>query len=80
MKRLQLKFKTADGHNKNLVLDYVKTDLDPATVKSAMEKISASKLFEKSTVQLYQEVSSAKYVERIESQVFEALSTTDKNY
>lgn len=70
MKSLQLRFKTADGHNKNLVLSYVKEDLDPETVKTAMNKISASKLFEKSTVQLYQEVVGAKYVERTESQVF----------
>lgn len=70
MKRLQLKFKTADGHNKNLVLSYVKADLDPTTVKTAMEKISASKLFEKSTIQLCQEITGAKYVERVENKVF----------
>ncbi|CAJ1180154.1 DUF2922 domain-containing protein [Companilactobacillus paralimentarius] len=70
MKRLQLKFKTADGHSKNLVLSYVKADLDPETVKTAMGKISASKLFEKGAIQLYQEITGAKYVERVENKVF----------
>jgi Protein of unknown function (DUF2922). len=51
-------------------LSYVKADLDPTTVKTAMEKISASKLFEKSTIQLYQEITGAKYVERVENKVF----------
>lgn len=70
MKRLQLKFKTADGHSKNLVLSYIKTDLDPETVKKAMNKISASKLFEKGAIQLYQESTGAKYIERVENKVF----------
>ena len=69
MKKLQLRFKTANGNKKNLVLSYVKDDLDKAVVKTAMDKISASKLFEKNTVELYQEVLGAKYVERIETEV-----------
>ncbi|APU72140.1 DUF2922 domain-containing protein [Companilactobacillus crustorum] len=45
MKRLQLKFKTAEGNKKNLVLSYVKSDLDQKITQEAMEKISASKIF-----------------------------------
>lgn len=80
MKKLQLKFNTADGHKKNLVLNYVKADLDKNTVQTAMSKISASKLFEKDTVALYQEIVGAKYVERVETPVFENSSDSSKNY
>ncbi|WP_119327162.1 DUF2922 domain-containing protein [Companilactobacillus musae] len=70
MKKLQLRFKTAEGNKKNLVLSYVKADLDPSVVKTAMQKIQASKLFEKDTVELYQEVLGAKYIDRTETEVF----------
>lgn len=70
MKKLQLKFKTADGKNKDLALNYVKDGLDEKTVKEAMDKIQASKLFEKNTIQLYNEVLGAKYVDREESTIF----------
>ena len=67
MKKLQLRFKTAEGHKKNLVLNYVKADLTPEEVKAGMDKISASKLFEQNTVQLFEEVLGASYIERIET-------------
>lgn len=70
MKKLQLKFKTADGKNKDLALSYVKDGLDEKTVKEAMDKIQTSKLFEKNTIQLYNEVLGAKYVDREESTIF----------
>lgn len=70
MKKLQLRFKTAEGNKKNLVLSYVKADLDPSVVKTAMQKIQASKLFEKDTVELYQEVLGAKYIDRTETEAF----------
>ncbi|WP_129045461.1 DUF2922 domain-containing protein [Companilactobacillus metriopterae] len=70
MKKLQLSFKTAEGKSKNLVLNYVKDDLDAQTVKDAMSKISASKLFEKDDIKLYQEAASAKYIERVEKVIF----------
>ncbi|MFC6176259.1 DUF2922 domain-containing protein [Companilactobacillus huachuanensis] len=69
MKKLQLRFKTAEGHKKNLVLNYVKADLTPEEVKAGMAKISASKLFEQNTVQLFQEVLGASYIERTETKV-----------
>ena len=67
MKKLQLKFKTAEGHKKNLVLNYVKDDLTEKDSKAAMEKISASKLFEQNTIQLYSEVLGASVIERTET-------------
>ncbi|PMD71431.1 DUF2922 domain-containing protein [Companilactobacillus nuruki] len=70
MKRLQLRFKTAEGNKKNLVLSYVKSDLDQKVTQEAMEKISASKIFEKDTVELYKEILGAKYIERVETEVF----------
>ena len=70
MKKLQLKYKTANGNKKNFTLNYVKADLDPTVVKTAMGNISASKIFEKDTVQLYQDSIGAKYIDRIETPVF----------
>lgn len=70
MKKLQLRFKTEEGHAKNFVLNYVKDDLDPKVVQAAMDKITASKLFEKNTVQLYTQTIGAKYIERTETKVF----------
>jgi len=70
MKKLQLVFKTAAGKRRDLVLNYIKDDLDPLAVKSAMDKITASKIFEKDTVQLFTEVVSAKYVQRTETEIF----------
>ncbi|CAJ1191334.1 DUF2922 domain-containing protein [Companilactobacillus nantensis] len=67
MKKLQLRFKTAEGHKKNLVLNYVKADLTPEEVKAGMAKISTSNIFEQNTVQLYKEVLGASYIERIET-------------
>lgn len=67
MKKLQLRFKTAEGHKKNLVLNYVKADLTPEEVKAGMSKISTSSLFEQNTVQLYKEILGASYIERIET-------------
>ncbi|APX71912.1 DUF2922 domain-containing protein [Companilactobacillus allii] len=71
MKKLQLTFKTAEGHKKDLVFNYVREDLDAPTVKKAMDEIIASKLFEKNSVQLYTEVVAAKYVERVETGILE---------
>lgn len=70
MKKLQLRFKTSEGKKHNLVLNYVKSGLDENTVRQAMDKISASKLFEKDTVELYKEVLDAKYIDRTETKVF----------
>lgn len=70
MKKLQLRFKTAEGDKRNFVLNYVKDNLDENTVHQAMDKISTSKLFEKNTVQLYETILGAKYIERTETEVF----------
>ncbi|KRO00321.1 DUF2922 domain-containing protein [Companilactobacillus kimchiensis] len=79
MKKLQLRFKTAEGHKKNFVLSYVKADLDPKIVETAMDKIRDSKIFEKNTVQLYQEVLGASYIDRTETPVFPADSISKQN-
>ncbi|MFH5810743.1 DUF2922 domain-containing protein [Companilactobacillus sp. FL22-1] len=71
MKKLQLRFKTAADHKKNLVLNYVKDDLTPEQVKAGMDKISASRLFEQNSIQLYKELLGASYIERNETKVFE---------
>ncbi|WP_125567030.1 DUF2922 domain-containing protein [Companilactobacillus insicii] len=70
MKKLQLTFKTSKGQKRNLVLNYVRDDLDTPTVRKAMDKIVASQLFEKDGIKLYMQVSAAKYVERTETHLF----------
>lgn len=70
MKKLQLRFMTADGKKKNLVLNYIKDELKSEVVKGAMEKISASNLFEKDSIQLYKTAADAKYIERVETEIF----------
>lgn len=71
MKRLQLGFKTEAGKNSNFMLNYAKDNLDEDTIKQAMDKIIASKLFEKDSIQLYAKQSFAKYIERNETPVFQ---------
>lgn len=70
MKKLQLNFKTQDGKKRGLTLNLIKEDLDPVTIRTAMEKIIKSRLFAKEDLQIYTEVVNAKYVERNEKVVF----------
>ncbi|MFD1472229.1 DUF2922 domain-containing protein [Companilactobacillus mishanensis] len=70
MKKLQMRFKTAEGKKRDLVLNYINEDLEEAVTHSAMEKIVSSKIFEKDTVQLFSETLGAKYVERTEKAIF----------
>jgi hypothetical protein len=70
MKQLQLKFHISEGKSKTLSVNYVDQELTGDQVKSAMEKIAATKIFVKGSVQLYDVPVSAKYVERTETPLF----------
>ncbi|AKP67252.1 DUF2922 domain-containing protein [Companilactobacillus ginsenosidimutans] len=70
MKKLQLSFKTEDGKNRNLILNYMNESLDDITTKQAMGKIVASKIFSQKDVLLFAEALAAKYVDRVENPIF----------
>lgn len=75
MKQLQLNFKTGEGKNKKLMINYFKDDLNPDAVKSAMQEISQAKVFVKDSVELYHEPVGAKYITRTEETIFEEVAT-----
>lgn len=70
MKKLQLRFKSSDGKNRDLALNFVNENLKEPAVKLAMGKIIESGLFQKNSEQLFSQVLDAKYVERKEDQIF----------
>lgn len=71
MKKLQLSFKAKSGKKNNLQLSYVNENLDQTTTKAAMEKIMASKLFQKYDFPIYDYAVGAKYIDRQETVIFE---------
>lgn len=71
MRKLHLTFLNEDQTKKTLVIHCVHQDLSPAAVKEAMEQIVELDLFEKDGVRLMTEVYSAKYVEVIETPLFD---------
>lgn len=71
MRKLHLTFLNEDQTKKTLVIHCVHQDLSPAAVKEAMEQIIELDLFEKDGVRLMTEVYSAKYVEVIETPLFD---------
>lgn len=76
MKKLHLIFLNEDGSKKTLVIRCVHQELTPAEVKEAMIQITELDLFEKDGVRLMTEVYSAKYVEIIETPLFDSVDST----
>ena len=70
MKNLQLKFKSSEGANKSISLDYASENLDEKTVREAMQQIADANVFEKNTEVFYQTPLSAKYIETNETNIF----------
>ncbi|TLQ05152.1 DUF2922 domain-containing protein [Pediococcus stilesii] len=70
MKQLDLEFTNANGKIQHFKAQYVKQNLDEATVRQVMEKISASNLFQKEEGNLYATPKSAQYVETIHEPIF----------
>lgn len=71
MKKLKLSFINADGKKTTITPKYVAEDLEAAVVQEAMNKMVGLHLFSKKNVGLYQKISGAKYVETIETPLFE---------
>jgi hypothetical protein len=71
MKLLDMEFTNEAGKAQHLKIKYVKQDLDEATVKQAMSKLSDAKVFQKEGEAMYVNPVKAQYVETIHTPIFE---------
>ncbi|KRM37831.1 DUF2922 domain-containing protein [Limosilactobacillus pontis] len=79
MKSLNLTFKTNKGKKHLLKLSYANSDLDAKTVRQAMDLIAAANLFVKGDEQLCATPLAAKYVDTVDTVLFnDAEKTTNK--
>ena len=70
MKKLHLTFLNQEGKKHKLIPKIASTELAAEEVEAAMNELATLDLFEKESVALYQAVDSAKYVETIETPLF----------
>lgn len=70
MKSLNLTFKTSKGKKHLLKLSYANSNLDAKTVRQAMELIAAANLFVKGDEQLCVTPLAAKYVDTVDTVLF----------
>jgi hypothetical protein len=70
MKSLNLTFKGNTGKKHLLKLSYANDNLDPKTVRQAMDLIVKSNLFAKDDEQLYVTPVAAKYVDTVSTPLF----------
>lgn len=70
MKSLNLTFKTNKGKKHLLKLSYANSNLDAKTVRQAMDLIVAANLFEKGDEQLCVAPLAAKYVDTVDTVLF----------
>lgn len=71
MKKLHLTFLNEEGKKHKLIPKVAALDLSAEQVEAAMNQLTTLDLFEKEGVGLFQAVASAKYVETIETPLFE---------
>ena len=71
MKKLHLTFLNAEGKKHKLIPKVASTELSGEAVEASMNQFAELNLFEKENVALYQGVDSAKYVETIETSLFQ---------
>lgn len=70
MKKLHLTFLNQEGKKHKLIPKMASAELTAEQVEVAMTQLTTIDLFEKEGVALYQAVDSAKYVETIETPLF----------
>ena len=70
MKQLELIFKNGADKNRTLRIKQPKENLSPDIVQQAMERIVEADAFYLEGEKLYAELSSARYVERIVTDIF----------
>ncbi|KAF1293095.1 DUF2922 domain-containing protein [Candidatus Enterococcus leclercqii] len=71
MKKLRMTFLNGEGKKHSLDPIVAATNLEPPTVRTVMEDLRDLELFEKDGIRLYAEVQGAKYIETIETPLFE---------
>ncbi|MGI6156571.1 MAG: DUF2922 domain-containing protein [Enterococcus sp.] len=71
MKKLHLTFLNEEGKKHKLIPKTAATNLSAEQVEAAMNQFTNLDLFEKEGVGLFRAVASAKYVETIETPIFE---------
>ena len=69
-KELQLTFEGSDGKTKRLVIAHPEDNLDEATTRAAVKKITDAHLFENQGIDMFNEQESAKYIQRKETPIF----------
>lgn len=70
-KTLELRFSSSEGKANTLVVQDPKPDLDALTVQNAMNQLVQQNLFERNGMDQHATIKSARYVERITTDVFE---------
>lgn len=75
MKSLNLTFKTSKGKKHLLKLGYANSSLDAKTVRQAMDLIAAANLFVKDDEQLCVTPLAAKYVDTVDTVLFNDAAT-----
>ncbi|GEN95863.1 DUF2922 domain-containing protein [Pediococcus ethanolidurans] len=71
MKQLDMEFVSSLGKVRHIKLKYVNDGLEPAAVKSAMTQLADLKLFVKDDEELYAKPQAAKYIETINTPLFD---------
>lgn len=79
MKSLNLTFKTSKGKKHLLKLGYANSNLDAKTVRQAMNLIATSGLFKKDDEQLCAIPLAAKYVDTVDTVLFNDAATKTGN-
>lgn len=71
MKKLRMTFLDSEGKRRNLEPRLAADNLPEHTVRDCMNVLRDLNLFEKDDVKLYDQVKEAKYIETIETPIFE---------
>lgn len=71
MKKLRMNFLDSEGKRRNLEPRLAADNLPELTVRDCMNVLRDLNLFEKDDVKLYDQVKEAKYIETIETPIFE---------
>ncbi|GAA6112901.1 MAG: DUF2922 domain-containing protein [Apilactobacillus sp.] len=71
MRKLELTFKSENGKNKTLSLNYVDGKLDTSVVMPAMQRLSAMNIFQDESGNLYKTPVAAKIVDTQNSSLFD---------
>ena len=80
MLKLQAKFQNELGHSHLWSYPEPNPDLAPEEIRNALETLTTLKIFEKDGVKMFQQVVSAKFVETIETPIFDLSKPAPEAY